>query len=115
MDFWFNYNQTATYQVGESIVCDGKTVTYELNPCVFTDKVLAEHKMDYKFDITCTRDTKTGYLNLDIYQTDDDGKTFRLHSIVDWRPYTSIVKPTTEVVYASVASTIPPRNKVEKN
>jgi hypothetical protein len=111
VDFWFNYNQTATYQVGESVVCDGKTVTFELNPCVFTNK----YKMDYKYDITCSRDVKTGYLNLDIYQTDGNGETFKLHNIVDWRPYTSIVKPTTEVVYGSVASTIPPRNMVEKH
>lgn len=112
MDFWFNYNQTSTYQVGESVVCDGKTVTYELNPCVFTDK--ANEYMNLKFDITCSRDDKTGYLNLDIYQTDTGDKTFKLHNIVDWQPYTSIIKPTTEVVYASVASIIPPRNKVEK-
>lgn len=114
MDFWFNYNHTSTYQVGESVVCDGKTVTYELNPCVFTDKA-NEYKMNLKFDITCSRDDKTGWLNLDIYQTDTSNKTFRLHNIVNWRPYTSIVKPTTEVVYGSVASNIPPRNKVEKN
>jgi hypothetical protein len=114
MDFWFNYNQTATYQVGESVVCNDKTVTYELNPCVFTDKA-NKYKMDYKYDITCSRDVKTGYLNLDVYQTDDSGKTFRLHNIVNWQPYTSIVRPTTEVVYASVASTIPPKNQVEKN
>lgn len=114
MDFWFNYNQTATYQVGPSVVCDGKMVTYNLNPCVFTKKAL-EYKMDYKFDITCSRDAKTGYLNLVIDQTDSNDKTFRLHEIVDWRPYTSIVKPTTDVEYGSVASIIPPRNKVERN
>ena len=113
-DFLFNYNHTATYQVGESVVCYGKTVTFELNPCVFTDKA-NEYKMDYKYDITCSRDNKTGYLNLDVYQADSNGDKFRLYNIVDWLPYTSIVKPTTEVVYGSVASTIPPRNKVEKD
>ena len=115
MDFWFNYNQTATYQVGESVVCDGKKITFELNPCVFTDKVLTQHKMNYKYDITCSRDSDTGYLNLEIYQTDSTDKTFRLHEIINWRPYTSIVKPTTDVVYASIASIIAPKNKVDKN
>jgi hypothetical protein len=114
MNFWFNYNQTSTFKVGDSIVCDGKKTTRQVDQCMLTPKALVEYNIDMIFDIECSRDAKTGYLNLRISQTDSNDYTFNLHEIVEWQPYTSIVKPETTVEYKSVASTIPPRNEVEK-
>lgn len=115
MDFWFNYNHTSTFKVGDSVVCDGKKTTRQVDQCMLTPKALTEYNIDMKFDIVCSRDPKTGYLDLEISQTDSNEYTFRLHEIVNWQPFTSIVKPETSVEYKSVASTIPPRNEVEKN
>jgi hypothetical protein len=109
LNLWFNYNQTSTYSVGQA-VCDGKSHMLDLNPCVFTPTV---QKYDFQiaYTTTCLRNVKTGYLNLDIVQStvsSDTVREFTLISFENWRPYTSIVESTSDVVYDSVVMANPP-------
>jgi hypothetical protein len=111
LDLWFNYNKTSTYSVGQT-VCDGKPHTFNLNPCVFTPKI-QKYNFKVNYTTTCSRDSSTGYLNLDIVQSttsSDTTREFTLISFENWRPYTSIVEPTSDMVYDSVVTGHPPKN-----
>jgi hypothetical protein len=103
-EIWFNYNNTNTYKIGDTTVCDGKSHVYQLDSCVFTPELQSYDLSVYKFafDVKCKLDKKTGYIDFNIDQITNNDK-FELVSFTNWRPFTGIVTPTTDYKYDSTS------------
>lgn len=97
IDLWLNYNHTKTYRIGNSVLCNGKMSTIDVNPCIFN-----QHDIVMTFDITCKY--KNELLYLDIIQTTGN-TSFTLHKIKSWRPFTSIIDSTSEDTFVTVETT----------
>lgn len=101
-DIWFNYNNTNTYKIGDTGICDGKSHVYPLDSCVFTPELQSYDLSVYKFafDAKCKLDKKTGNIDFTIDQLTNNDE-FQLVSFKNWTPFTGIVTPTTDYKYFS--------------